>query len=431
MRLIGVFILIVHAASAQPGWTWTELDTMPFRTSNNAVVEADVNGVKHVFSFGGIDSTKLYSGIHQKSARYNTLTGVWDTIASLPDTLGKIAMGASTVNNIIYIFGGYHVLANGNELSSDRVHRYDPDNNVYLSDGAPIPIPIDDQVQCVWRDSLIYLITGWSNTGNKPWVQIYDPYNDSWQVGTATPVNNNFISFGASGAIVGDTIYYNGGAAGNFSFSSRAYLRKGVIDPLDPSQIVWTQEQDNPGDAGYRMACSTHDNQVFWVAGAGIAYNYDGIAYNGTGGVPPLNRILMYATDLLTWDQGLGAPMGMMDFRGIAKLNQDEWIIAGGMEGNQAVSNRSFLLNYSSASNVLEMNLGSVEVYPVPSTHSIRFINTSLSGVVQIFSNDGKLVASQKMSQNQPIDISQLSYGQYSGILLGKHSKLIFEFIKQ
>lgn len=86
---------------------------MPMAISNNAVTAATVNGVPHVFSFSGIDSTKIFSGISLKSFRYNTQTDSWDTIAPLPDTRGKIAAGASTVKNKIYIIGGYYVFPNG------------------------------------------------------------------------------------------------------------------------------------------------------------------------------------------------------------------------------------------------------------------------------------------------------------------------------
>jgi len=62
---------------------------------------------------------------------------------------GKIACSASRVDDIIYIIGGYHVAANGSEISSVKVHRYDIINNTFLSDGADIPVPIDDQSQVV------------------------------------------------------------------------------------------------------------------------------------------------------------------------------------------------------------------------------------------------------------------------------------------
>ena len=54
-------------------------------------------------SFGGIDSSKIWSGIHLRSFRYNTQADTWETIPALPDTMGKIAAGASTIKNKIYI----------------------------------------------------------------------------------------------------------------------------------------------------------------------------------------------------------------------------------------------------------------------------------------------------------------------------------------
>ena len=154
---------------SQTGWTWTELNSMPERISNNAVTQGiDGSGNVNVYSFSGIDSTKLYSGINLKSYRYNVTTAIWDTIASLPDGQGKIAAGASTIKNKIYIIGGYYVNANGSEVSSAKVHVYDPVTNNYLLDGVDIPVAIDDHVQAVWRDSLIFVVTGWNNNNNVP-----------------------------------------------------------------------------------------------------------------------------------------------------------------------------------------------------------------------------------------------------------------------
>ena len=89
---------------SQTGWTWTELSSMPERISNNAVSQGvDGSGNVNVYSFSGIDSTKLYSGINLKSYRYNVTTAMWDTIAPLPDGLGKIGAGASTIKNKMFI----------------------------------------------------------------------------------------------------------------------------------------------------------------------------------------------------------------------------------------------------------------------------------------------------------------------------------------
>ncbi|MEM8909289.1 MAG: hypothetical protein AAGD05_15695, partial [Bacteroidota bacterium] len=261
-------------------WEITEVGLLPEAVSNNAVVEGFINGVPYLYSFSGIDASKNSAGIHLKSWRYNTQTGESMSLPDLPDTMGKIAAGASRIGDIIYIMGGYYVFENGNELTSEKVHRYDILNNTYLSDGAPIPVPVDDQVQVVWRDSLIFLVTGWRNTTNVPDVQIYNPSTDEWQVGTSVPNNFNYTSFGASGAIIGDTIFYFGGAAAIFPvgnpFPIQSWLRKGVINPDDPTSINWSLSQFDPNVNGYRAGATTVGSTIFWLGGSGITYNFDG-----------------------------------------------------------------------------------------------------------------------------------------------------------
>ena len=91
---------------------------------------------------------------------------------------------------------------NGNEITSPAIHRFNVTTNDYLADGALVPVPVDDHVQAIWRDSLIYLITGWSNTTNVPNVQFYSPENNNWQAATSIPNNHSYKSFGASGTII-------------------------------------------------------------------------------------------------------------------------------------------------------------------------------------------------------------------------------------
>ncbi len=411
LRLISIFLWFPLVVNAQIGWTWTELDTMPEPISNNAVTHGTVAGVPYVYSFSGIDTSKTHSGISLKSFRYNTQTSVWETISPLPDTMGKVAAGASTVNNKIYIIGGYHVKADGTEVSSSKVHRYDPETNSYLADGTDIPVPIDDQVQCVWRDSLIYVITGWSNTSNVTDVQIYNPSSDQWLAGTPTPNQTQYKMFGASGVIIGDTIYYNGGVTSGFSFNATNYLRKGIIDSNDPTQITWTQEQNNPGDKGYRMAAAKHNNRCFWIGGAGVAYNYNGIAYNGSGGVEPLNRILTYESDYLLWKEGLGAPYGVMDLRGIAEISPTSWIICGGMLSGQQVTNKTFLLEFDPVvAGISENQVQEFQLWPNPVEDQLIVIHQKTLGV-SILDMFGRTLLTGLT--NETLDVSTLPRGAY------------------
>jgi hypothetical protein len=318
-----------------------EVGQLPEKVANNAVCEGFIDEVPFLFSFGGIDSTKEYSGIHLRSFRFNIESNESIQLADLPDTLGKVAAGASRIGDIIYVIGGYHVFENETELSSTKVHRYDILNNQFLNDGADIPIAIDDQVQAVWRDSLIYVITGWSDMGNIPDVQIYNPALDQWMSGTPTPNSNSYKSFGASGVIVEDTIYYFGGATSGFGFGPQSQYRKGIINSDDPTEIDWSFTLPDNSVKAYRAASTISGENLYWIGGSANTYNYDGIAYNGTGGVPTSKKVLYTRIDTEYWNEMVFDEIPM-DLRGIAEISEEQKFIAGGMLSSQTVSDKVY-----------------------------------------------------------------------------------------
>lgn len=324
-------------------WQVQKLKDLPWPITNNAVVEGFINRSPYVFTFAGLDSTKEYSGIHLRSYRYDVKNDLWQRIADLPDTLGKIASAANRVKDTIYSIGGYYVFEDHSERSSNKTHRYDIKNNKYLEDGIPIPVPIDDQVQGVWRDSLIYVVTGWSDKENIPNVQIYNPSKNEWSEGLPVPNNHTYKSFGASGTIIGDTIFYFGGAAMGKHYPIQNVLRKGIINPKEPTKIEWSHAILDATIAGYRMAATSINNEPHWVGGSTITYNYNPIAYNGSGGVNPANRDLHYQDEELKTDFSNKFPM---DLRGIAEINDSTKIIVGGIGENQKASTNVYVLKW-------------------------------------------------------------------------------------
>lgn len=323
----------------------TQVGVLPEAVSNNAVVEGFIDDTPYIFSFGGIDETKSSEGIHRRSYRYNILTDQVEQLGNLPDTIGKIASGASRIGNIIYIAGGYYVFNDNSELTSGKMHRYDIANNVYLEDAADIPIPTDDHVQAVWRDQLIYLISGWNNTTNIPNVQVYNPISNSWLQATPVP-NDSYQSFGASGTIIGDTIYYFGGATSNQGFDIQNQLRIGTINPDNPTEISWEIMTPNPIINGYRMGATNVNGLPQWIGGSKNTYNFDGIAYDGSGGVPPAKRILFIDPSDFQWQElpDLEIPM---DLRGVASILENVKYTAGGMMDNQEVTAAIYKLEWS------------------------------------------------------------------------------------
>ena len=427
LRLIQLIFLLLllplHQASSQ-SISWSPLADMPVAVSNNAVASATVDGQPYVFSFAGIGPAKDWYDIHLYAFRYDVQTNQWDSIPPLPDPQGgKIAAAASTVKNKIYIIGGYHVASNYNETSSNKVHIYNPETNAYEADGADIPIPIDDQVQAVWRDSLIYVISGWSNTTNVPNVQIYNPSTDSWMSGTPVPNSSSWKVFGGSGIIIGDTIYYAGGAESIGNFGPTAHFRKGAINPDNPAEITWMGEE-HPDAKGYRMAAGAFEGQPFWLGGSANTYNFDGIAYDGSGGVAPWGRLLAYqpGDGQLTTYNNLIPPV--MDLRGIAQISPNQFILAGGMLDNQMVSSQTMLITIDYLQGTLDSHTSTTtQLIRNNPANSWLELNEEGTFDITIYNNRGQEVLSLPAHTGR-IDISHLPTGQYY-LVLSKEGKLI------
>lgn len=298
------------------------------------------------------------------------------------------------------------MLPNGSEVSSDRVHRFDVAQNQFLTDGATIPIPIDDHVQTIYRDSLIYVVTGWSNTGNVPDVQVYDTHTDSWAFGTETPNNNNYKCFGASGEIIGDTLYFYGGAAG-FSFGARSQLRKGYINPIDPTDVTWFVVDPNPAIKAYRSAAGLTNGAVHWIGGSSVTYNYNGIAYNGSGPVAPSEQVVSYnpVSGDLTSEMLAGLPM---DLRGIGNGSSTEKYLVGGI--GEGLESQSTILRLTYSGTLAIDRVIKTErqfAYPNPTSGRIRLAQT---GVLSIYDLAGKLVLTSQ-SHDETIDLRSLPNG--------------------
>jgi len=401
-------LLVAHLVYAQNNWEWNNETAMPFAISNNAVCEAYINNSPFLFSFSGIDTSKIYSGISNRSFKFNITTNMWQEIDPLPDSSTKIAAGASFVNGKIYIIGGYTVLQSGNEISSNKVHVYDPITDPYLDDGADIPIAIDDHVQCTYKDSLIYVVTGWSNTTNVNNVQIYDTYLNTWQQGTATPNGSNFKVFGASGSIMGDTLYYLGGARIGNNFPLGDAFRKGYINPQNPTEITWSH-QNLDAAVAYRQACINLNDTLYFIGGSKTSYNYNGVAYNGSGGVEPSLEIIRYIPHTAALDVFENAAPPIMDLRGIAKT-ENKLYLAGGMNQAQIVSENVYSFTFNP--NYITIESSNSNNYFYWSTNSLHF-NANAFDNYTILDLNGSVVKHSRVFQSNNIDISSLKPGSY------------------
>ena len=435
LSVLGILYALLSSVNVfgqNPGSFFHEYSPIPEAVTNNAVCAAKVGDTSFVYSFMGLDSSKIWSGIHLKSWRLNTRTDTWQALPPVPDPSGGLIAGAaSTVKNKIYVIGGYHVAQNGSEVSSNRVHRFDPETNSWLSGGVNIPKAIDDHVQAVWRDSLIFVVTGWSNTTNVANVQIYNPTTDTWSTGTPVPNNNDYKAFGASGVIKGDTLFYLGGASTGNNFPATSVFRKGHINPNDPTQISWSAET-HPAAKGYRMAAAAMAGGIFWIGGSDVTYNYNGIAYNGSGGVPALSRMKTYFKKIgLSESNDPGFLPNIMDLRGVAQTELDYFITVGGMGPGQAVLSKVYGFSWAVAlpTTAPLIKLG-IKVSPNPASEFI-LLESLQNAQFQLIAQNGALLRTVNGTGLARMDICDLPTGPYwlqvwsEGKLLGVEKIMI------
>jgi N-acetylneuraminic acid mutarotase len=304
--------------------------------SNNAVAGLVTPDGPAVFSFLGLDATKRWDGVTARSFRLRLSDGVWEEIAAPPGP-GRLAGTAQAVGGRIFLFGGYTVAEDGSEKSVPGVDVWDPADDSW-SAAAPMPVPVDDAVSGVWRDSLIVLVSGWYDRDNVADVQIFDPALDRWQA--ATPIPGPPV-FGHAGAIAGDLIVYLDGVRTaeeqpRFRMAGSAWL--GAIDPEDPADIRWTRLPDHPGPPLYRAAAVAVGRYVIFAGGSENPYNYDGIGYDGLAS-EPLERVFAFDTEAGEWVDLPPLPLATMDHRSIIHVD-GQLLIVGGMTAGQSVTDR-------------------------------------------------------------------------------------------
>jgi hypothetical protein len=429
MKILSTVILLAFCLNSKAQtWIVTPKAPMPMASANCAF-EID-SSEQFIYTFGGIDTSLKYSGIHQKCFKYTIQNNTWSTVQDMPDTLGKIAAGASLVRGNFFTIGGYHVYSNGSEKSSSRVHRFPFGAQQFFPDGSAIPIAIDDQAQAVWRDSLIYVVSGWSNTTNVNNVQIYNPYIDTWYPNSSfTPNNNLYKAFGASGTIVGDTIYYFGGATIGANFPVSSQLRKGVIDVSSPLNVTWSNTDLAP-QVGYRMACAGTKDFVYWFGGSTQTYNYDGKAYANGAQVKPSGKIIRYHLASKTWQVFNDIAINM-DYRGCAKVNDSTFYLVGGIDSLGQASDACLelkLKNYPTSLGNAQMHAFTISPNP---NHGVLQINgiANYKGLL-IYNAQGAIV--YQSDKQAKYDITKLATGQYFAELLLDNNEVIGkQFIKE
>ena len=352
--VLSAFIIAATAtvsAAAAP----ISLPALPEPVSNNAVASVFIEDTQYIFSFMGLGVGKTFKDVHNRawqlvineddSSKRNNVPQ-WQALPPVPSSLtlkGRLASVAVGVKDSVYIFGGYTVDENHNEISTPDVYKYSPTTTKYER-LAPMPVPVDDATALVYQDRYVYLVSGWHNDGNVNLVQVYDTQTGQWQ--QASPFLGNPV-FGHAGGIVNNTMVICDGVSvtphsnKRRSFAAETACFKGEIDMENPFKIDWRTLQHPTGSARYRMAAAGDEatNKIYFVGGSTNPYNYNGIGYNGK---PSTADGAIWTFDIAkeTWAiPKTEAEAPTMDHRGLIDIN-GTWITIGGMIGAQHVTSK-------------------------------------------------------------------------------------------
>ena len=335
---ISLFVVVCVAPQLYADPSVRSSVALPHGVTNNAVAYLKIDDIEYLASFAGLGASLTQSDIHSNVWLRRFDQPKWRLVGKIPNAQGRLASVAVTVANKMYVFGGYTVAPDGEEISLPYVHAFDPGEGRF-TERKPMPVPVDDSVALVYKNRYVYLVSGWHDVGNVNLVQQYDTLTNSWAQATPFP---GAPVFGHAGAIVGDQLLICGGSRiavheekpREFLLSKTCY--RGLVNAKDSRRIQWRPVADPYGASRYRAVAAALDQGVVFIGGTDRPYNYNGIGYDGKP-AEPLPEMLEYNFKTHQWQRlGLLASPSM-DHRGVIVRNK-ELLLIGGMLGHQKVT---------------------------------------------------------------------------------------------
>ena len=317
---------------------------LPEAVTNDAVAYHAPSNT--VYSFAGLGAGKTWRDVTAAAFACDVAQKTCETIAPLPDGVGRLASTTAVVGDTVFVLGGYSVAEDGTEVSMPEVWAYDVKAKTYARK-ADMPVPVDDSVSLVYQDRYIYLVSGWHKDDNVVNVQIYDSKTDKWAPATDWP---GAPVFGHAGGIVGPVMVVCDGvqivppktSAARRTFEDISACWRGDIDAANPAEIKWRKLPQLPGKGNYRMAATgwPQKNMIIFAGGSDNPYNYNGIGYDKTPSQPSAH---VWGYDIAADKYALFAdkPKATMDHRALVHLGEGEFLTLGGMGRDQAVLDRA------------------------------------------------------------------------------------------
>jgi N-acetylneuraminic acid mutarotase len=280
MRKLPVFFLPVLCAAFLLAVDQAKIPPMPAAVTGNAV--ASLRGGLDVFSLMGVGPKKTWDDISNQVYQLHLSSAKWSTGHPVPGVAGRLGASAIGAKSQIFLFGGYVVDAQGNEMTIGDVNSYLADAKRWYR-AEDMPVPVDSAVIGVTHDRYIYLIGGRSKNGPVNNVQVYDIEKNAWS--QATPFPGTPV-FGHAGGLTDETVVYVDGAKKNtgggapYVASDECWI--GRIDHKDPNKIEWSKLPAHPGPGRFGIVAGVGDgHKILFSGGTALPHNYKGLDFEG------------------------------------------------------------------------------------------------------------------------------------------------------
>jgi N-acetylneuraminic acid mutarotase len=200
----------------------------------------------------------------------------WVPGDSLPSAIGEVAGGI--IGNRLYLVGAHNPATLVLDLATGH---WAPRDQLAMRPS------IRDALSAEVLGGELYLLGGVGPRGGL--VQIYNPTDDSWRIGPATPLRGSF----SASAVIEDRIYVAGGMVGDTATAQAA--------AFDPATAQWKRLAPMPHPVGRAVAGT--DGKRFYVFG-GVSRSSG--ARDSAAGVVQTLQIYDPASD--TWIASGGGP---------------------------------------------------------------------------------------------------------------------------
>ncbi|WP_153914175.1 Kelch repeat-containing protein [Shewanella sp. TC10] len=336
---------------------------LPEAVSNNAVAKVSTEKGDYLLSFTGLADGKDYQAVHNKvwGVNLSKADSQWQPMKAVPyvaPLAGRLASIAIGLEDKAYVFGGYTVAKNHEEISTVDNYRFDVITNQYQRI-ADMPVAVDDTAASVYQQRYIYLFGGWHNDGNVNLVQVYDTQTDSWDQASPIPAPAVFgqaVAMSDNKIVLCDGVKVQANIGKRRSYQSSPVCLYGEVNPQNHLRISWqllphysvanTQKNQSVSEvnpvAHYRMAATgiNHNKggQAVFIGGSNNPYNYSGIGYNGEPSEPN-NQQYTFDFTSMQWLKPVQLTTPSMDHRGLI-CHQNSLLRVGGMLSGQQLSSQ-------------------------------------------------------------------------------------------